>query len=221
MKRFACVLAVVALLAIAQVVSAETVQLNVTSSMITSDATFYATESVNGFPGGVVNVSNPIPYGITNNTTDQGWIMSGNGFNVNFGAQTALQKFRAWSGYANEGRGADWLIRYSNDNSTWNTLTTFSYVTQANGGYDALAADGSFSGTARSDCAGWYGIDFNSNESIKAQYWRVEYLQATNWHSPRTAEVAYYGTQVPEPTAIVLMVTGLLGLLAYAWRKRK
>jgi LPXTG-motif cell wall-anchored protein len=26
---------------------------------------------------------------------------------------------------------------------------------------------------------------------------------------------------VPEPSAIVLGVTGLLGLLAYAWRKRR
>ena len=26
---------------------------------------------------------------------------------------------------------------------------------------------------------------------------------------------------VPEPTSCVLLITGLLGLLAYAWRKRK
>ena len=26
---------------------------------------------------------------------------------------------------------------------------------------------------------------------------------------------------VPEPTALVLLATGLIGLLAYAWRKRK
>lgn len=29
------------------------------------------------------------------------------------------------------------------------------------------------------------------------------------------------GSSVPEPTSLVLLVTGLLGLLAYAWRKRK
>jgi hypothetical protein len=29
------------------------------------------------------------------------------------------------------------------------------------------------------------------------------------------------GTTVPEPTALVLMATGVIGLLAYAWRKRK
>ena len=28
-------------------------------------------------------------------------------------------------------------------------------------------------------------------------------------------------TTVPEPSVIVLLATGLLGLLAYAWRKRK
>ena len=29
------------------------------------------------------------------------------------------------------------------------------------------------------------------------------------------------GAPVPEPATVVLLVTGLLGLLAYAWRKRK
>ena len=215
MKRFACVLAVVALLAVAQVVSAETVKLDVMASMMTDDATFM--DASNHYSS---DPANPIPFGTTNNTNDEGWILTGGGFNVNFGTQTALQKFRAWCTYPAEGRSADWLIRYSNDNSTWNTLTTFSYGTQANSGYDTLTADGSFSGTARSDTAGWYGIDFNSDASATAQYWRVEFSSAPN-HSPRTAEVAYYGTQVPEPTALVLIATGLFGLLAYAWRKLK
>ena len=135
-----------------------------------------------------------------------------------------MQKFRAWSSYANAARGADWLIKYSDNGTSWTTAATaatFSYVTNTNGGYDALTTDGSFSGTTRADTAGWYGVDFNSSASIKAQYWRVEFSATTDTHSPRTAEVAYYGTQVPEPAAIVLVVTGLLGLLAYAWRKQK
>jgi hypothetical protein len=31
----------------------------------------------------------------------------------------------------------------------------------------------------------------------------------------------YVGTYVPEPSSLVLLAAGLLGLLCYAWRKRK
>lgn len=34
-------------------------------------------------------------------------------------------------------------------------------------------------------------------------------------------EIRFTGTLVPEPSVIVLLVSGLLGLLAYAWRRRK
>ena len=34
-------------------------------------------------------------------------------------------------------------------------------------------------------------------------------------------EVGFEGTVVPEPSALVLLGTALMGLLAYAWRKRR
>jgi hypothetical protein len=48
------------------------------------------------------------------------------------------------------------------------------------------------------------------------------YVESTD----STAGVGFHGIQivdttVPEPSAIVLFVTGLIGLLAYAWRKQK
>ena len=38
-------------------------------------------------------------------------------------------------------------------------------------------------------------------------------------YGPRVAEVLV--NTIPEPSAIILVVTGLLGLVAYAWRKRR
>ena len=34
-------------------------------------------------------------------------------------------------------------------------------------------------------------------------------------------EIAVYGTPTPEPSTLVLLTVGLIGLLAYAWRKRR
>ena len=42
----------------------------------------------------------------------------------------------------------------------------------------------------------------------------------TSWAGDLT-EAVFEITSVPEPTAITLLMTGLIGLLCYAWRKRK
>jgi hypothetical protein len=41
------------------------------------------------------------------------------------------------------------------------------------------------------------------------------------WFDGQISNVQVYNTYAPEPSATVLAVTGLLGLLAYAWRKRR
>ena len=36
-----------------------------------------------------------------------------------------------------------------------------------------------------------------------------------------TSDIIAAASSVPEPTTVVLLTTGLLGLLAYAWRRRR
>jgi hypothetical protein len=49
---------------------------------------------------------------------------------------------------------------------------------------------------------------------------RYEYTDSSN-QGPRVAEVLAISTAVPEPGTCALIISGLLGLLSYAWRKRK
>lgn len=46
-------------------------------------------------------------------------------------------------------------------------------------------------------------------------------FQANAWSHMDNVSVSGTAVPTPEPTAIVLLATGLLGLLAYAWRNRK
>ena len=64
------------------------------------------------------------------------------------------------------------------------------------------------------------GVTMDQTGYAPQHYWdTVDGPQPIGQHSKDLAFELY--TVVPEPGAIVLLVTGLVGLLAYAWRKRK
>lgn len=49
----------------------------------------------------------------------------------------------------------------------------------------------------------------------------VQYNGALGYTAPNMALPVLITTQIPEPATLVLLATGLLGLVCYAWRKRK
>lgn len=187
-------------------VQAATVSLPYTAADVTSDATF-------AFGSGTP-VGDPAPYGIANNVVDVGWILESNGFRVDFGTPVAVQAIRVWSSYGGGARGANWDIDYSSDDTNWTNSTLFSYQTGNSLGWTTLNADGSFAGSNPADATGWYGINFNGS-ATQARYWRVRFNAVTDNHSPRSAEVLFYGTApVPEPSSFSLVSLAIVGLAA-------
>ena len=62
-------------------------------------------------------------------------------------------------------------------------------------------------------------------DPVVAQYigMRVNssYESGSTYFNYQIAEMQFSTAAIPEPSTIMLIVTGLVGLLAYAWRKRK
>ena len=55
--------------------------------------------------------------------------------------------------------------------------------------------------------------------SSEARYVRLDITSNSEWVS--LIEVSFDGTAVPEPSTLALLSAGLIGLLCYAWRKRR
>ncbi len=84
------------------------------------------------------------------------------------------------------------------------TKYTFSYQLGSGSGWNALG-----------DMADSYGV---SSVGLYSKTWTAG--DTPNNISNATFDSMSF-TVVPEPSAVVMVVTGFLGLLAYAWRKRK
>jgi hypothetical protein len=161
---------------------------------------------------------NPPPYGFTNNATDNGWIWNvGDYFTVDFLTPTALEEFRVWSVYARAPdpavRGARWEILSSDDGFSFTHEANFNYLLSRGGGVNN-------DGTVRSDSAGWYEGDLNPTNAPFHRYWRIRDSATLAGHSPRSAQVEFYGiTSVPEPS-VVLLACGALAVFGFARRLR-
>jgi hypothetical protein len=151
----------------------------VTPEMLSGPLNFFAS------PGGL-NFAEPIPYGVLNNDSDQGWIWPNDNSGylaVDFGTATALGKFRVYSVYSGGQRGAIWAIQHSLDNLNWVTSTNFLFQTSEAGGVDE-------EGSPRPDYGGWYEITFNpAGEPFR--YWRITQTEVTQSHAPRSGQVEF------------------------------
>jgi hypothetical protein len=66
-----------------------------------------------------------------------------------------------------------------------------------------------------------YTVDASATDESLGHYIGVSFNGAQSYPSIDDVALSFTTTSVPEPASVVMLVTGLLGLLAYAWRKRK
>ncbi len=74
--------------------------------------------------------------------------------------------------------------------------------------------------TATDDPGVNFALSASNVKSVRLQN-MVAYNAANAQLMVGFGEIRFVGTVVPEPSTVVLVLTGLIGLLAYAWRKRK
>ena len=103
----------------------------------------------------------PAPYGISNNTSNSGWIWNPGGYlDVDFGGPQGISSFRAYSVYASDKRGATFVVEHSDDGTNFSSTDggSFSFITTSGVGVD----DAGNPEMAGNGYAGWYQFDFNS-----------------------------------------------------------
>ena len=152
--------------------------LPVTPEMLSGTLNFFASPAD-------LTWSDPIPYGIPNNVTDQGWIWPLDAkLILDLGSPRALNLFRAFSSYGGGARGSIWTVERSNDGATWTPATDFRYETTGGGVND--------DGSLRTDAGGWYSSSLFNFENVASQFWRIHKTAVTMGHAPRTAQFEYY-----------------------------
>jgi hypothetical protein len=156
--------------------------LDVGADMLSGPLDFFASPAIEAH-------AEPIPYGFANNLTDGGWIWPNENtglLDIDFGGPQVVLGFRVWSAFPGDGRGARWAIQYSDNGTDFTDISAIDFVTVAGGGLN----DDS---TQREDYGGWYGVRFNNDAGVEAQYWRIAQVEVLVGHGPRTAEFQLLG----------------------------
>ncbi len=135
---------------------------------------------------------------------------------VDLGGLYNLSGLRMWSGnmYPETGRGVyQGNVAYSTDGSTWGTATSFT-LTEAPG--DTITVFG--------DSISKSGSNVRYVKFTDLVPFAGYYVEDTSYHGGSNGMISLSEVQfvtVPEPTTTVMLVSGIAGLLAYAWRKRR
>lgn len=145
---------------------------NVTQGSVSPYGKIYSSPTaVTGYDDNYSPSVTNAPFGVADNASDSGWIMSPGGteyFIYDFGStQSDINRIVFFSSYNGGPRGATFQIQVSNDGSSWTNLATINYVTNGAGAYI-------------------YGLP-----SFSARYVKVYVIGIISSHAPRTATVKF------------------------------
>jgi hypothetical protein len=132
------------------------------------------------------------------------------------GFDSSVSLIRIWS-CDNSLSPTQVTIKSSTTNTT--SLTAADYDTSLTTGAVALTA--SSWGFTTSGGMGYVDFNVNAPTGTKSLYFNFGGTNAAGWAGVADICEVQAFSSVPEPSAIALVVSACLGLLAYAWRKRR
>jgi hypothetical protein len=175
--------------------------------------------------GGYVGLKVSFPV-VTSGTIHAEWMMyvegpdtTGHGYNIgNFGFQQPNGSARVWGSFDRTGPG--YASYYSSNAGDYVNIAN---VPISHNKWQKWAVDYTFAPTGYANDS--YVITVDGNSSAPLETWRTTdgisafVIGENGTSAPYSLFVDAVPT--PEPSSLVLMTAGALGLLAYAWRKRK